>query len=131
MNDELACWRCGTEVEKDLPRPFPRRAECRACGAELHVCRMCLHYDTSVSRSCRETVAEEVAIKDRANFCGWFMPRPGLRASGGDPAATEARARLDALFGGPAPASPAAGDAERAALEDLFRPREPDDGSGR
>lgn len=130
MNDDLACWRCGNPIGDDQPRPLPRRAGCRACGAELHVCRMCRHYDPGVSRACREPVAEEVSIKDRANFCGWFMPRPGLAPADTGAVAAEARARLEALFGGPAPAS-GTPDADLAALEDLFKPRKPDDGGGR
>jgi hypothetical protein len=123
MNDDLECWRCGAAVG-DLPLPLGRRAECRGCGAELHACRMCRHYDTTVARSCREPVAEEVSNKERANFCGWFMPRPNAYRPGNERAAADARAALDALFGGGA--SNSAGTATTPELEDLFRPRESD-----
>lgn len=92
----LNCWRCGTAIT-DEPLPLSRTAECRACHAELHVCRMCEFYDTSKAKSCREPVAEPVADKTRANFCGWFRPRAGLSASG-DAVADEARDRLEDLF---------------------------------
>jgi len=39
------CWKCGAPLG-DLPIPLSRIAECRACSASLHVCRMCLFYDT-------------------------------------------------------------------------------------
>jgi len=95
-NDTLNCWRCGAVVV-DEPLPLSRTAECRQCRAELHVCRMCEFYDTSKANACREPVAEPVADKTRANFCGWFRPRAGLSAAG-DSGADEARQRLDDLF---------------------------------
>jgi hypothetical protein len=125
MRDELVCWRCGESLA-DLPLPLARLVECGSCHTELHVCRMCRHYDTSVAKSCREPVADEVSDKERANFCGWFMPRPGAYTPGNERKAADAQAALDALFGGlPATSSDAATDARRE-LEDLFGPRDPD-----
>jgi hypothetical protein len=130
MADELVCWRCGESLA-DLPLPLSRLAECRACHGELHVCRMCRYYDTGVAKSCREPVAEEVSNKERANFCGWFMPRAGAHVPGNERPAAAAKEALDALFGGPSTkAGDAAADARRE-LEDLFRPRDPDDGRRR
>ena len=94
-----ACWKCGASLE-DLPRPFGRRDECPACRADLHVCRMCRHYDPRVSRACREPVAGEVKEKDRANFCDWFQARRSAGAATADEAAA-ARAALERLFGIP------------------------------
>ena len=98
MNNELVCWKCGASLAA-LPLPLGRRAECLACHAEQHVCRMCRHYDTAKTKQCRETAADDVKDKTRANFCGWFQPRPGAYATskGGD---GDAKAKLDALFGG-------------------------------
>jgi len=95
--EDLNCWRCGAAVV-DEPLPLSRTAACRACQAELHACRMCEFYDTSRAEACGEPVAEPVADKTRANFCGWFRPRAGLAGSG-DTAAEEARRRLEDLFG--------------------------------
>ena len=95
--DSLNCGRCGAAVV-DEPLPLSRTADCRQCRAELHVCRMCEFYDTSRANACREPVAEPVSDKTRANFCGWFRPRPGLGGEGND-AAAAARQALDDLFG--------------------------------
>ena len=53
--------------------PFPRLAKCKACKADLHVCRMCEFFDTTVSNSCREPIADMVNDKNRSNFCGYFQ----------------------------------------------------------
>jgi hypothetical protein len=74
MADSLVCWRCGAQL-KDHALPLGRRSECPACQAELHVCRMCRHYDTAKAKHCREPMAEEVKDKTRANFCEWLQPR--------------------------------------------------------
>ena len=93
----IVCWKCGASLA-DLSLPFSRREECRACRAELHVCRMCRFYDTRKAKSCAEPVADEVNDKQRANFCGYFEPAPGRFQPGG--AATEpGKSALEALFG--------------------------------
>jgi hypothetical protein len=93
----LDCWKCGT-VLADMPLPVGRTEYCRACRAEIHVCRMCRFYDVSKARHCAEPVAEPVQDKQRANFCGYYVPVAG-RYSPGNSAAEEARTALDALFG--------------------------------
>jgi hypothetical protein len=94
--DTLNCWRCGAAVVEE-PLPLSRAAECRACRAELHVCRMCEFYAPGRANDCREPVAEPVSDKARANFCGWFRPRAGLAPAGND-AAEAARRQLEDLF---------------------------------
>jgi len=98
LDHGLRCWKCGASLA-DYSLPLRRIEECRVCRAELHVCRMCRHYDPAKAKQCREPAADDVKDKTRANFCDWFQPRSGAHApaQGGDSAA---RARLDALFGG-------------------------------
>lgn len=120
MQSAWVCWKCGAGLD-DLPLPLSRRAQCPACHAELHVCRMCRHYDTAKAKQCRETAAEEVLDKDRANFCEWFQARPAAYATPGHSDAAASRAELEALFGGGAQStSPRTGEAARRALDDLF-----------
>jgi len=98
MSASLNCWKCGHALD-DMPTPLRRRDECPACDADLHVCRMCEFYDTSVAKSCREPVAEEVNDKERANFCDYFRGRPGAHDGGSVSDADAARAKLEAMFG--------------------------------
>lgn len=97
MTGALHCWKCGASLEA-LTVPFSRTDACRACRAELHVCRMCRFYDITKSRSCAEPVADEVRDKDRGNFCGYFEPAAGRFQPAGT-AAEGARSALEALFG--------------------------------
>ena len=118
----LECWKCGASLEA-LPQPLGRREECPACRTDLHVCRLCEFHDTSVAKHCREPVADEVTDKERANFCGYFTPRPGVHRGGPDPAAAQARGDLEALFGlgdGASGGSPTEADQARSELDSLF-----------
>jgi hypothetical protein len=118
----LVCWKCGASLA-DLSLPLRRLEECRQCHAELHVCKMCEWYSISVAKHCRETVAEEVKDKERANFCDYFKPRPGAYSAVSLDAASKAQAELDALFGAgkkAEPGEPSAADKARAELEALF-----------
>ena len=97
MAGELHCWRCGASLAA-LPLPFGRTEECPACRSQLHVCRMCQHFDRSRPKQCREDDAEEVRTKDRANVCDWFRPRPGAFDAAGAAAEAAARSAADDLF---------------------------------
>ena len=97
--------------------PLRRLEVCPQCDSELHVCVMCQFYDTSVAKSCREPIAEEVRDKQQANFCDYFAPRPGAYTPP-DAEAVQAQAKLKALFGeSDAADEPSALDE----LEGLFR----------
>lgn len=97
MSTDLVCWKCGASL-KVQPLPLGRRSECLSCGAELHVCRLCRHYDTVKAKQCRELAADEVQNKTRANFCDWFQPKPA--AFNAEAAGGATRNPLDDLFGG-------------------------------
>lgn len=121
MTHSLVCWKCGASLA-ELTLPLRRLEECRQCHAELHVCRMCEWYSVSVAKHCRETVAEEVKDKERANFCDYFKPRAGAFQAVDDQA-VKARGDLDALFGakGASSAQTDAADVARARLDELFK----------
>ncbi|MEX0735782.1 MAG: hypothetical protein WD944_07660 [Steroidobacteraceae bacterium] len=92
----LACWKCGASLA-ELSLPFGRADYCRACRAEVHVCRMCRFYDVTKAKQCAEPVADPVRDKERANFCGYFEPAAG-RYRPPAAAADETRDALNALF---------------------------------
>ena len=93
----LDCWKCRASLA-DLSLPVGRAEYCRACRAEIHVCRMCRFYDLTKARQCAEPVAEPVHDKERANFCGYFEPVAGRFRPAQGPRLPDMTA-LEALFG--------------------------------
>jgi hypothetical protein len=118
MPHGLICWKCGASLEA-LTLPLQRLDECKACAAELHVCKLCVDYDTSKAKHCREPIAEEVRDKEHANFCDYFKPRPGAWQPPDWKSLDQSKSGLDALFGGKAAAGQST-DAARAGLDALF-----------
>jgi hypothetical protein len=114
----LVCWKCGASVA-ELPLPLSRLAECPACRAYLHACRMCEFYDPRVTDQCREERAEEVRDKEHANFCDFFRPRPNAHRPPANDKTRVAKTKLDDLFAGGAGDAPAA-DSTRTRLDELF-----------
>ena len=121
MTQTLSCWKCGTSLAEVLV-PFARVAECPGCRADLHVCRMCEFFAPGVRRGCKEPVADEVSDRERANFCGYFMPAAGAGPGVEDGTAQAARAELGALFGLPSSndASPSDTGEARRRIDELF-----------
>jgi ribosome-binding protein aMBF1 (putative translation factor) len=97
MDHALVCWRCGVSLAS-LSLPLRRLDICKACNAELHVCKMCGEYDTSYAKHCKEPTAEEVRKKDEANFCDHFKPRAGAYKRPDMDELARAKASLDDLF---------------------------------
>ena len=93
----FVCWKCGAALP-DLSLPLSRTDECRACRAELHVCRLCRFYDTGKAKSCSEPIADEVQDKTRSNFCG-YLQAAGGRFKPPDRTGDHAKAALESLFG--------------------------------
>jgi hypothetical protein len=98
MAHDLVCWKCGAPLAA-LSLPLRRLDECPKCRAELHVCRMCVEYSTSVAKHCCEPTAEEVRDKTSANFCDHFKPRANAYTPPNTAAVSEAQAALAKLFG--------------------------------
>jgi hypothetical protein len=97
MAHDIGCWKCGASLAA-LALPFGRQERCKACGADLHCCRLCAQYDPRVTQQCLEPTIEEVRAKDRANFCDHYKPVAGT-FKGSDTAADAARTALEQLFG--------------------------------
>jgi hypothetical protein len=98
MSSGLQCYRCGGSLV-ELSLPLRRLEECPACGAELHVCRMCTHYAPRLAEACDEDAAPDVRDKKRANFCDFFTPNPEAYVPASHEAERAAEERLTALFG--------------------------------
>ena len=89
------CHACKKEIAGELKTG--RREACLSCGADLRCCLNCLFYDLAVSKHCRETVADLVREKAKANFCDYFVFVEG-RIAAPDAGSAQARKALDDLF---------------------------------
>lgn len=98
MSHRIACFRCGASLGV-LSLPLSRRDQCPECSADLHVCKMCVYFDSAVPRQCREDGAEDVTDKERPNFCDWFKPSEGAFDPNRKSEADAAKDALAALFG--------------------------------
>ncbi len=97
MVNSLSCWHCNASLAA-LSLPLRRLDVCKACNAELHVCRMCVEYDTSYAKHCKEPIAEEVRDKTRANFCDFFKPKANAYVPKNVEEVAKSRAALADLF---------------------------------
>jgi hypothetical protein len=93
----MHCFSCGAPIELSAGERVGFADTCESCNADLHVCRNCRFHDPSAYNECRESSAERVRDRDRANRCEYFSP--GDREAGADHAARDtARSALDDLF---------------------------------
>lgn len=92
------CAFCNHEL--DLEGRVSRNDTCSNCSRDLHSCLQCKFYDKGSYNACKETSAERVIDKGKANFCDYFVLK-GTKEIG---------------FGREA--------AAKQALEDLFRKKE-------
>ena len=93
------CHACGAELPRDLP--IFRETECPSCSKPLKVCLKCTFYEKGLQWDCRESIAEPVREKDRANFCDYFRLREGTGGQTGGlthKRAEQARNAFDSLF---------------------------------
>lgn len=103
------CFNCSAT----LPPDIDFKGTCPKCGAALHCCKQCVHFDSSTRFQCLKPIPVRIAVKDQANECDLFKPRvtvardappagvPKLAENGTIPAprnATDARAAFDSLF---------------------------------
>lgn len=101
-------FRCAVCGEKQLTalsgitsEEIAPEATCKKCGAALHTCSNCIHFDTSARWECREweKIPARVAKKTAANDCPCFSPKLVTEfAKDRDKPSSDPRAAFDALF---------------------------------
>lgn len=104
------CFNCSTALPagSDFPETCPK------CGAALHCCKQCAHFEPSTRFQCLKPIPARIAPKDTKNDCSLFKPRvtvardaaPASQSNGAPrPSSTpeprnpsDARAAFDNLF---------------------------------
>lgn len=90
------CPHCGHKVPFVEAMPPGRADTCDGCGAALRTCKACKHYDKTAYNECRESSAERVVDKEKANFCEWYKFGPS--EAGNAAKKDDMLARAQALF---------------------------------
>lgn len=92
----MRCHACRSEIQLASGESVGYRESCTRCAADLHVCLNCAHHDPSAYNECRESSAERVLDRDRANRCDYFRPGTGSEAASDE--RKRAISSLDSLF---------------------------------
>jgi hypothetical protein len=64
------CFKCGS-LWMGYGRPRPRQI-CEGCGAYLHSCINCHHFDRRITNSCKLPTTAFVGARDSLNYCESF-----------------------------------------------------------
>ncbi len=75
-----------------------RQESCSHCGNDLHICKNCDFYDVTAYNECRESQADRVVDKEKANFCDYFTPGRGMACHARTNSVTDAKKKLEQLF---------------------------------
>jgi len=83
-------------------------SQCPKCQADLHTCKLCAHFDTSVRNECLQVVPERVPRKNIRNQCSLFEAKRTIERETGSAEKSktiavpknplDARQAFDALF---------------------------------
>ncbi len=67
---KIICFACKKELSIEDKVGF--RQDCSECGHDLHSCVQCQHYDPKIYNECKETMADRILEKQKANYCEFF-----------------------------------------------------------
>jgi hypothetical protein len=104
------CFSCAVA----LPSGTDFKGVCPKCGAALHCCKQCAHFEPSTRFQCLKPIPARIPVKDQANECALFSARvtvardapatgmagpPRVYENGAGPRSqSDARAAFDSLF---------------------------------
>ena len=95
---DMRCYACQAEVVIAATDRIGFREECEHCQADLHACANCRHHAPGASNECRESSAEPVCDRLRANLCEWFSPGSEAGRRDLEDERSAAMAELERLF---------------------------------
>ena len=90
------CALCKKEIEVD--KYFSRKSTCPSCKGDLHICLNCRFFSETAHNKCSEPKAEFQRVRDRANFCDYFVFREGIAPMHSGKVQDDARKQFDDLF---------------------------------
>jgi ribosomal protein S27E len=96
FREVVRCAPCGNELT--IASAWSADGQCPRCGAHLHTCAQCLHFDTSAAFECHQPIPVRVSPKDARNTCTFFEPRTTVERETKSAAPPSARKAFDDLF---------------------------------
>jgi len=95
FREVVRCARCGNTMTAEIAGD----SRCGRCGADLHACVQCTHFDTGSRFQCRQPLTARVSPKDARNECPLFEAQRRVERETGSAAPADARKAFDDLFG--------------------------------
>jgi hypothetical protein len=90
----VRCARCGNVLTGEIVED----TRCPRCGADMHACVQCVHFDASRRFECAQPIAARVSPKDVRNACPHFEAQRRVERETSSPAPNDARKAFDDLF---------------------------------
>lgn len=92
----LNCHKCGKSLPEAYKAMVSRSDTCTHCMTDVRCCKMCQFYDPKSYNECRESSADRITEKEKANFCDYF--KIGSSYNDAEKQKQEQLARAMALF---------------------------------
>ena len=102
------CFSCAMTLAPDTDF----RGNCPKCGAALHCCKQCVHFDTGKQFECTQPIPDRIAKKDGKNDCTFFEFRMTVEKD---------TSPVTYATAAPATTNPGRPNDARKAFEDLFK----------
>jgi hypothetical protein len=96
FREVVRCARCGNELT--VAAAWSPEGRCNRCGADLHSCAQCSHFDTSAPFECQQPIPARISPKDSRNSCTLFEVRTTVERETKSAGPTSARKAFDDLF---------------------------------
>ena len=94
--EAFRCATCGRQAA--APDAGQVEAVCSSCGADLHSCTNCRHFDSSAPLECRKPVPARIVGKAKNNDCQLYEARVTKEFAADSGRPDDPRAAFDALF---------------------------------
>jgi hypothetical protein len=92
----LVCHKCQKPLSDTYKIMVSRSDTCPNCRADIRCCKNCNFYDVKSYNECRESMADRITEKEKANFCDYF--KIGSFANDAEKTRQEQLAKAAALF---------------------------------
>jgi hypothetical protein len=94
--ETFRCAACGRQARPPVAAELA--AVCSSCGADLHTCTHCRHFDSSSPFECRKPIQVRVRAKAKRNECELFEAKVTVESGSDSGRPADPKAAFDALF---------------------------------